>query len=99
MFEVCVLKGLSRLLDTHIAYKYPYKTSPLITGLMREAISQPGLQWTSSLDGDNRYMDGRREREDIGNSREIWDLYIYIYIYYLSNLLIFLINNVHYAIV
>ena len=61
MFEVCVLTGLSRLLDTHIAYKYLYKTSPLITGLLREAISQSGLQLTASLDGDNRYMDGRTE--------------------------------------
>ena len=55
--------------SSHIAYKYLYKTSPLITGLMREAISQSGLQWTASLDGDNRYMDGRREWEDIGISR------------------------------
>ena len=61
MFAVCLLTGLSRLLDTHIAYKYLYKTSPLITGLMREAISQSGLQLTASLDGDNRYIDGRRE--------------------------------------
>ena len=81
MFEVCVLIGLSRLLDTHIADKYLYKTLPLITGLMRDAISQSGLQWTARLDGDNRYTDGRREWEDIGISREIWDLYIYIYIY------------------
>ena len=81
MFEVCVLIGLSRLLDTHIAYKYLYKTSPLITGLMREAISQSGLQSTASLDGDNRYMYGLREWEDIGNSRELWDVYIYIYTY------------------
>ena len=97
MFEVCVLIGLSRLLDTHIAYKYLYKTSPLITGLMGEAISQSGLQWIASLDDDNRYIDGSREWEDIGNSSEIWDIYIYIYIYYLSNLLIFLLNNVHYT--
>ena len=34
MFEVCVLIGLSRRHDTYIAYKY--KTSPLITGLMRK---------------------------------------------------------------
>ena len=64
-----------------IAYKYLYKTSPLITGLMREAMYQSGLQWAASLDGDNRYMDGRREWEDIGNSSEIWDICIYIYIY------------------
>ena len=81
---MCVLIGLSRLLDTHIAYKYLYKTSPLITGLMGDAISQSGLQWTASLDGDNRHIDGRREWEDIGISREIWDLYIYIYIYIIS---------------
>ena len=61
MFEVCVLTGLSRLLGTDIAYKYQYKTSPLITGLMRDAISQSGLQLAASLDGDNRYIDGRRE--------------------------------------
>ena len=61
MFEVCVLIRLSRLLDTYIAYKYLYKTSPLIIGMMREAISQSGLQCTASLDDDNRYMDGRRE--------------------------------------
>ena len=61
MFEVCALIGLSRLLDTHIAYKYLYKTSPLITGLTREAISQSGLPKAASLDGDNRYMDGRKE--------------------------------------
>ena len=50
-------------------------------------------------------MDGRRECEEIRDSREILDLYrciyIYIYIYILdiSNLLIFLLNNVHYTIV
>ena len=44
-------------------------------------------------------MDGRRECEDIRNSREILDLYSYIYIFYLSNLRIFILNNVHYTIV
>ena len=87
MFEVCVLIGLSRLLDTHIANKYLYKTSPLINDLMRETISQSGLQWTASLDGDNSYMDGRREWEDIGISREILRfIYIYIYIILLTYL-------------
>ena len=35
IFELWILIGLSRLLDTHIAYTYLYKTSSLITGLMR----------------------------------------------------------------
>ena len=39
MFEVCILIGLYLLLDTHIAYKYLYKTSPHITGMFRETIS------------------------------------------------------------
>ena len=43
------------------------------------------------LYGNNRYIDGRRECEDIRDDREI--IYIYIYIYYPSNLLIFLLNN------
>ena len=43
MFEVCILIGLSLLLDTHIAYKYLYKTSPHITGLIRETISHSEL--------------------------------------------------------
>ena len=46
-----------------------------------------------------KYINGRREYEEIMDSREILDLYSYIYIYYLSNLLIFLLNNVHYTIV
>ena len=95
MFEVCILIGLSRILDTYIAYKYLYKTWPLITGLMRLTISHSELQWIASLDVDNRYMDGRRECEDITDIRNILD----IYIYYLSNVLIFLFNNVHYSIV
>ena len=37
--------------------------------------------------------------QDIRDSREILNLYSYIYIFYLSNLLIFLLNNVHYTIV
>ena len=43
MFEVCILVWLSLLLDTPIAYKYLYKTSPHITGLMRETISHSVL--------------------------------------------------------
>ena len=43
MFEVCILIGLSLLLDNPIAYKYLYKTSPHITGLMRETISHSVL--------------------------------------------------------
>ena len=44
-------------------------------------------------------MDGRREYEEIRDSREILDLYSNMYIYYLSNLLIFLLNNAYYTIV
>ena len=33
------------------------------------------------LDGYNRYMDDRRECEDIRDSREMLSLYSYIYIY------------------
>ena len=59
---------------------------------MRKTISHARLYRNASLDGDNRYMDGRREWEDIRDSREIIDLfgyryiniYIYIYIYILS---------------
>ena len=79
------------------------KKSPLVTGLMRKTISHAGLQWSASLDGYNRYMDGRRECEEIMDSWDIldvyWYIYIYIYIYYLSNLLIFQFNNIHYTIV
>ena len=39
MFEVCILIGLSLRFDTHIAYKYLYKTSPHLTVSMRETIS------------------------------------------------------------
>ena len=42
-FAVCILIGLSQLLDTPIAYKYRYKTSPHITCLMRETISHSVL--------------------------------------------------------
>ena len=35
----------------------------------------------ASLDGDNGYMDGRREWEDIIDRRDILSLYHYIYIY------------------
>ena len=38
------------------------------------------------------YIYGRREYEDIRDSTK-FEVYIYIYIYYLSNLLIFLLNN------
>ena len=43
IFEVCMLMGLSLLLNTPIAYKYLYKASPHITGLMRETISHSVL--------------------------------------------------------
>ena len=79
--------------------KLLYKKSPLVTGLMRKMVSHAGLWWSARLDSDNMYMDGRKECEDIRDSREILDLYSYIYIFYLSNLLIYLLNNVHYTIV
>ena len=44
-------------------------------------------------------MDGRRECEEIGDIREIFDLYCNKYKFHLSNLLILLPNNVHYTIV
>ena len=67
---------------------------------MRKTISHAGLWWNASLDGDNRYMGGQRECEEIRDSREILVLYSYIYIiFFLSNLLIFLLNNIHYTIV
>ena len=64
MFEVCILIGRSLLLDTLIAYKYLYKTSPHITGLMRETISHCELYRAASLDDDNRYIDARSECDD-----------------------------------
>ena len=66
---------------------------------MRKTISHAGLQWNASLDGDNRYMDGRRECEEMRDIGEILDLYSNKYIFHLSNLLILLHNNVHYTIV
>ena len=48
---------------------------------MRETTCQAGLKWKASLNGDNKYMDGRKECEEIRDSREILDLYSYIYIY------------------
>ena len=48
-------------------------------------------------------MDSHGECEEIRDGREILDwcryVYIYIYIFYLSDLLIFLLNKVHYTIV
>ena len=44
-------------------------------------------------------MDGRRECAEIRDSRKFLDLYSYIYIFYVSNFLIFLLNNVLYTIV
>ena len=79
MFKLCILIGLSRLVDTHIAYKIAIQKSRLVTGLMRETISHAGLWWNASLDGDNRFMDGHRECDGIRNSREIFDLYSHIY--------------------
>ena len=56
----CVLIRLSRLLNTHIAYEIDTYKSPLVTGLMRETNSHAGLQFISSLDGNNNYIYGRR---------------------------------------
>ena len=47
---------------------------------MREAISQWGLQWIASLDGDNGYMDGVENEMTLGMAG-IFEIYIYIYIY------------------
>ena len=44
-------------------------------------------------------MDGRRECEEIRDSREILDLYSYINIFYHSYSLRLLLNNVYYTIV
>ena len=66
---------------------------------MLKTISHAVLVWSASVDGDNTYMDGRRECEEIRDNREILVWYSYIYIFFLSNLLIFLLNNVHYTIV
>ena len=60
------------------------KKSPLVTCLMRETISHAGLWWKAILYANNRYIDGRRECEDIMDSREIICIYMYIYIYILS---------------
>ena len=73
MFEECILIGLSRLLHTHITYEIVIPTSSLVTGIMRKTISHAVLWWNASVDGDNRYIDGRREYEEIRDSREIWD--------------------------
>ena len=54
--------------------------------MIRETISHAALLSNASLDGDNRYMDGRRECEEIRDSGEIGDLYIYIYINFLTYL-------------
>ena len=43
MFEVCILTGLSILLDTHVAHDIAIQKLPLVTGLMRKTISHAGL--------------------------------------------------------
>ena len=70
--------------------KFLYNKSRLVTVVIRETISQAGLYWKASLNGDNRYMDGHRESDDISHSREILDLHSYIYIYIYIYILIFL---------
>ena len=45
MYEAYILIGLSRLLDTHIAYEIVIKKkSPQAAGMMRETISHIGLE-------------------------------------------------------
>ena len=61
----------------------------------KRSLMQDCSEWKAILYGNNRYIDGRRECEDIRDSREIIYIYIcmYLYIYYPSNLLIFVLNN------
>ena len=40
---------------------------------MRETIFHAGLQWNANVDGDNRSIYGRRESEEIMDSRKILD--------------------------
>ena len=46
--------------------------------MMRETISHAGLSSGAGLDGDNRYMEGSRECEEIRDCGEIGDLHIYL---------------------
>ena len=72
--------GLSRLLDTHIAYEIGIEK--ITTGKWVDAENDLSC-WTvvkRCLDGGIRYMDGRCECEENRNSREILDIYSYIYI-------------------
>ena len=101
VWNSCIDRAISTSWYSYCILNSHIKKPPLVIGLMRETISHAGLWWNASLDGDSRYMDGRRECEDIGDSREILNLYspMYIYIIYLSYLLTFLLNNGHYTIV
>ena len=47
---------------------------------MRETMSHAGLLFNSGLDGNNYYIYGRREYEDIRDSTK-FELYAYMYIY------------------
>ena len=47
---------------------------------MRETITHAGLQFNSSLDGNNLYIYGLKEYEDIKDSTK-FELYIYICVY------------------
>ena len=49
--------------------------------MMSGTISDAGLLWNASLDGDSRDMDERREFDDIIDSREIGDMYSNFVIY------------------
>ena len=43
MFEVFAFMGLSRRLDTHIAYEIVIYKSPMVTGIMRKTMCNAGL--------------------------------------------------------
>ena len=59
MFEVCILIGLSRLLDTDLAYEMDIKN--ITTGNWLRARNHLSCRTVvnPSSDGDNRHMDGR----------------------------------------
>ena len=60
---------------------------------MREMISPVGLQFNSSLDGNNNYIYiyDRREYEDIRDSTK-FELYIYICIYIYIDIYIYILS-------
>ena len=52
-----------------------YQKSLLSTCMMCGTISDTGLYWNASFDGDDRDMDERRKFDEINDIREIWDKY------------------------